>query len=285
MSAFAVVIFILVVLPIIFAYLEIGFVNNFFFAPKARELVTEENFDFRINCINPHSFELESTDYNKAYLLCNWVRSKFNGDSIQFLLFRFFNLGTTWLFFMGEGRCGEASNLYNYMGRAVGLDVREIRNDGENHQWNEVYLDGTWVHIDPSIGLFNYPDYYEKNLESNKQYSYAYWVDEKGQKQSVTEKYTETSELHISVVDKIKKIENAIIELKSKNEKYPANNTVITGVTNADGDFTVFLGDNNYELIVTEPTWLGLFARQVTKQVEHKSEIPTTLEINLNEKN
>lgn len=88
------------------------------------------------------------------------------------------------------GRCGEWSILFGAVLSSVSVESR-IAYDYLDHCWNEVFLDGRWVHVDstfPYPSSLDNPHYYERNW--NKQYSYviAFSPD---RIEDVTERYTE----------------------------------------------------------------------------------------------
>lgn len=95
-----------------------------------------------------------------------------------------------------NGRCGEFALLYNglllagdYRSRLV-LDCSTLKDKlkkvAGDHVWNEIFLAGTWMHVDPTERRINSPLIYA--LEWCKDVNLVYAV---GQKRilDVTEKY------------------------------------------------------------------------------------------------
>lgn len=60
-----------------------------------------------------------------------------------------------------KGRCGEFSNCFGLCCRAMQFRVR-IVNDFKDHVWNEVEVDGIWLHVDPCEGMIDKPLLYEQ---------------------------------------------------------------------------------------------------------------------------
>lgn len=88
------------------------------------------------------------------------------------------------------GRCGEWSILFGAVLCSASIKSR-IAYDYLDHCWNEVYLDGRWVHVDSTFQYphsFDNPHYYERNW--NKQYVYVLAFSQEGV-EDVTERYTE----------------------------------------------------------------------------------------------
>lgn len=88
------------------------------------------------------------------------------------------------------GRCGEWSILFGAILSSVSVESR-IAYDYLDHCWNEVFLDGRWIHVDSTFQYpysFDNPHYYERNW--NKQYVYVLaFLPEKIE--DVTNRYTE----------------------------------------------------------------------------------------------
>jgi len=82
------------------------------------------------------------------------------------------------------GRCGEFALLYNGLLLANGIDSRIIidcsiatgnRTAGD-HVWNEVWLNETWIHVDPTEGIFNDPGMYSSPERWNKEVNKVYAI-------------------------------------------------------------------------------------------------------------
>jgi len=88
------------------------------------------------------------------------------------------------------GRCGEWSILFAAILNSVNVKSR-IAYDYLDHCWNEVLVDGKWLHTDSTFQYphsFDNPHYYERNWK--KQYVYIIGFSQ-NDIEDVTERYTE----------------------------------------------------------------------------------------------
>jgi transglutaminase-like putative cysteine protease len=95
-----------------------------------------------------------------------------------------------------KGRCGEFALLYNglllannYESRIV-IDCSELKEKSKkaagDHVWNEILIDGAWMHVDPTERRVNQPLMYV--LEWEKEVNLVYAIAEK-EILDVTNKY------------------------------------------------------------------------------------------------
>lgn len=89
------------------------------------------------------------------------------------------------------GRCTEWSALFGAIMNSLGEDTRIIH-DFLDHCWNEIKMDGNWIHLDCTLSYpisFNHPHYYEQNWGKKYEYVLAFF----GEKciDDVTQKYTQ----------------------------------------------------------------------------------------------
>lgn len=88
------------------------------------------------------------------------------------------------------GRCGEWTILFGAVLSSLSMEAR-IVHDYLDHCWNEVLLDGKWIHTDSTLDYptsLNHPHYYEKNWKKNYVYVLAFAPDKI---EDVTQNYTE----------------------------------------------------------------------------------------------
>jgi peptide-N4-(N-acetyl-beta-glucosaminyl)asparagine amidase len=88
------------------------------------------------------------------------------------------------------GRCSEWSILFGAILNSVSTDARIVQ-DYLDHCWNEVLLDGKWIHVDSTLDFpisLNHPYFYEQNWKKNYVYVLAFTSD---RIEDVTQKYTE----------------------------------------------------------------------------------------------
>ncbi|MDH5449270.1 MAG: transglutaminase-like domain-containing protein [Candidatus Bathyarchaeota archaeon] len=103
---------------------------------------------------------LNSTEYSHLELL-DWEHNRLNytkeniprhDNPLQILAF-------------GKGRCGEFSILYNALCLACGYRARLIADIYGDHVWTEVFINGTWVHVDPTEKIVNDPLMYQTDWD------------------------------------------------------------------------------------------------------------------------
>ena len=129
------------------------------------------------------------------------------------------------------------------------LTVRSAHNAGEDHNWDEVFIDGRWIIVDPGWPIFNpSPDFYERNRSLN--ISFVYGTYPNGTIVDLTERYTNVSLLKVSVVDeKNNPIEGAIVRFDSFN--YFKNGWEIYNcTTDKEGICKLKLGGGRYRVRV-----------------------------------
>lgn len=168
-----------------------------------------------------------------------------------------------------RGACGEYSEFAKSVLNELGYQCRVAHNFGEDHVWNEVLINGSWVHFDSSLNretCYNNPGNYER-LKSeggwDKNLSYVYYEDENGEKRSLTNNYTETGTLVINVKKNGLPQHDVKVTIFSKflmeSEKYKSYKTpryAIDGVTGKDGTYEHAIGGNNYKVQISWGTWI-----------------------------
>jgi transglutaminase-like putative cysteine protease len=102
-----------------------------------------------------------------------------------------------------KGMCGEFALLYTglllangYRSRIV-IDCSTLENKSKraagDHVWNEILIDGTWIHVDPTEKRINQPSMYA--LEWHKDVNLVYAIEEK-EILDVTTNYSPQSNVH-----------------------------------------------------------------------------------------
>ncbi len=161
------------------------------------------------------------------------------------LMFREYPL---WFLSSRCGACMEYSLLFREMANAANLTVRSVHNPGEDHNWDEVLINGEWIIVDTGWPIFNpSPSFYEVRRGLNV--SYVYGVYPNGTLVDLTERYTNTGQLKIVVIDvNNKPIKNANIEFYSFNLKNQERRIYyLDCVTNEEGYCDVRLGGGKYK--------------------------------------
>lgn len=156
------------------------------------------------------------------------------------------------------GACMEYSLLFRELASAANLTVRSVHNPGEDHNWDEVLVDGRWIIVDPGWPLFNpSPSFYEKARGVNVSYVYARYPN--GTIVNVTDRYTSTGTLKVIVIySDGRPVVNSIIEFYSLNLRDTGMPIVgITCTTDAEGLCQIQLGGGKYR--VRAVVWRGAF--------------------------
>jgi len=212
-----------------------------------------------------------SSQEGKAIALVRWQYSNYKGvytynqfPFIPFIRFKGFDFkicqrtdkdkDPSWVFFSKCGACGESAMLYGELVRAIGLKARVIKNPGEDHSWNEVLINNSWVVMDASWNATNVPrSYYgqAKNL------SYVFY-EENGEKIDITKEYT--NKTGVLIIKLPEKYNNPNVQIIShflsppRDSEYKCN--WINNTCKAE------LGINNYTLIVSA----GKFIKKYEKK-------------------
>ncbi|MCW3977101.1 MAG: transglutaminase-like domain-containing protein [Candidatus Bathyarchaeota archaeon] len=102
--------------------------------------------------------QLDSTEYSYLELL-DWEHSQLNyteenipRHDVPLEILNF-----------GRGRCGEFSILYNALCLAFGHRSRLVVDVYGDHVWTEVFLNGSWVHVDPTERVVDDPFMYQRD--------------------------------------------------------------------------------------------------------------------------
>ncbi len=88
------------------------------------------------------------------------------------------------------GRCGEWSILFGAVLNSLSFQSRIVQ-DYLDHCWNEVMLDGRWIHVDSTLDYpisLDHPYYYEQNWKKQYLYVLSFSSD---QIEDVTQRYTQ----------------------------------------------------------------------------------------------
>jgi hypothetical protein len=151
------------------------------------------------------------------------------------------------------GACAEHANLFTALANKAGIKTRTIRNPGGDHNWVEIYLNGTWVAFE-SVYNKNNPAFAEYFFE-NKLYFpttpiYVYVDYNNGTKTATTQEYSDIiSNLTIYVHENNSSVENASVSL-DVNQTFLGGmytnriqNTGFDCYTNENGFCSILLGN------------------------------------------
>jgi len=170
-----------------------------------------------------------------------------------------------------RGACEEYAVLFKAISCELGFDCRVIHNPGEDHSWNEVMINGSWIHFDSTLtsdNRFNNTGHYERpRFEGGwgKKLSYVFFQDKIGEQYEVTKKYTNTGTLIIEFNNSKFPIFDIDLIIKSKSlmewkpDKYKNPIKALKKNNNDVGQYQLELGGNNYIIVMK---W-GLFKSNI----------------------
>jgi hypothetical protein len=187
-----------------------------------------------------------------------------------------------WTLLSGGGACAELSQAFSQMATLGGIPVRTVNLVGADHQLDEVYINGSWITIDPSIVIdtrnatsgFNVsPRMYEMPLDEGwaKNIQFAIATYPNGTSEDITYRYTNTSNLQIKVLDKLNNtIANAKITVPGNSAQFN---------TDANGSCTIQLKPGRYTINADNGSSTG----SIDVQINQSSNSTVTMLLN-NEK-
>lgn len=201
----------------------------------------------------------------KANKIADWLHSNVEWDNVKFRIVPFYwrkeSPSPEWVMSVRRGACEENAVLFAELARSSDVESRLVYNLGEDHVWNEIWVNGSWVHFDATLSkedrLAN-PGMYERSRDDGgwgKRLSYVYAVDLNGTRNTVTEKYTDTGNLIINVKKDGVPVENASVTIRSMflmdvdPDSYEKPLFAVENYTAQAGNCSFHLGQNNYTVI------------------------------------
>lgn len=188
-----------------------------------------------------------------------------------------------WILTSHCGACGEYSLLFREMANAANLNVRSIHNPGEDHNWDEVLIDGKWIIVDPTrVNLlhnstgFNYSAFdYEIGRGLNISYVFAEYPN--GNEEDISYRYTNLSRITFTLIDRRGSfISNAVIYAISNNLKNIQIDTMLNCTTNEKGQCSLTIGGGNYKFIAKTNDFIPL-SNETSKIIEENKKYNVTL--------
>jgi hypothetical protein len=176
-----------------------------------------------------------------------------------------------WTYIFRCGACGEYSELYVKMANCVSITSRNVHNFDRDHSWAESLINGSWVHVDPSLKIYNDPSYYERNWSEH--FSSLIAVYPNGTVEDVTKAYTKTGKLIVYVTDGTKPLSNVKITIKTGYANI-INNTDFNGI------LALTLGDKNYTIIAESGFLFGL-RDEAKVELKENDELLSKLQLSL----
>jgi len=137
-----------------------------------------------------------------------WGHQLFSFGNIAFIdIFPFFCIRTfhdtpTWVLFTRCGACEENALIFAEIAKHANLTVRSIHSHGEDHNWDEVFIDGKWITVDvscPNGTCFDVDPFFYDRAWGNRSYIYAIYPN--GSKTDVTDRYTYTGNITVKISD------------------------------------------------------------------------------------
>jgi len=164
-----------------------------------------------------------------------------------------------WTLISKCGACEEDALAFMELAKLGNITVRSIHMDGEDHVFDEVLINGSWIIIDPTQGTRNgynvSHDFFEKAWKLNISYAYAIYPNDTVE--DVTYRYTNISNLTLKLIDsRNNSVENATV-LVFSNNRYDHWFTNLTCITDSRGTCKFTLGDGNYTIEANKGSLFG----------------------------
>jgi hypothetical protein len=167
------------------------------------------------------------------------------------------------------GACGEYSRIFMVMVDVLGIDVRRVHAPGEDHVWNEVKIDDTWIPVDPTnVSIPNGGDGWEDYTffeckEGNASYVWAEYLHN-NTIEDLTHGYTDLTNVTIHAVDQNNNsVSDVTITIMSNNlrDANRIHETFIKGKskpkTNESGYCTFQIGGGTYKFKANDDKYKG----------------------------
>ena len=188
-----------------------------------------------------------------------------------------------WILTSRCGRCAEFSLLFREMAHASNLTVRSVHNPGEDHNWDEVLINGKWIvvdstQVDPFQNKtgFNYSAH-EYEREHNLNISYVFAEYPNGSREDIRYRYTNLSNIAFKLIDqKGNLIPDAIVQIISNNLKNKKMDTNLNCTTNNKGRCSLTVGGGDYKFVAKTNNFIPLY-NETSKIIEENREYNITL--------
>jgi hypothetical protein len=162
-----------------------------------------------------------------------------------------------WILTTQFGHCGEYALIFRDLADEAGLNVRRVKCAGEDHEWNEVFIDDEWVIVDPTAvhlpdrkGYNLSWDFMEKKVAGDLQTStgnvtYIYGEYPNGTKVDITHRYSNVTTVNVQVIDSNG---NPSIDIRVwivSNNRNDPRDTLLRNSTNENGFCSFIVGGGN----------------------------------------
>lgn len=155
------------------------------------------------------------------------------------------------------GSCEEYALLFREMAKEANLTVRSINRMGEDHNWDEVLINNTWIIVEPPGGSIGF-NRNMSDFDPARNISCLIAEYPNGTTVDVTSRYTATANITFVVNNTDGDIaKNVIIRMLSNNyqKNREANLNCSTG---SDGKCMISLGDGNYTIVAMTRDFIPL---------------------------
>jgi len=183
------------------------------------------------------------------------------------------------------GSCGENSIVFTAMARAALLPCYVVVNQGEDHQWNEVWMPDGWRHLEPSSQELTWDQPWKSTEDEDHKAKtlsavFAWKGDDSifpttttvhNSKPGYTKLqrgYTDTADVNFTILDaNMKPVEGGMVVVRTGWNK--TNTISIWGYTDVDGHVHFDLGYEPYYVIdVVTPYGSTGLSRLVVKELQ-----------------
>jgi len=252
-------------------------------------IYTNLNGHSEIDSISLDITQNETDTIEIIHKIADWenINIEFNSSQAYywpfkpFILYRASPSDSRWTLVLKKGACEEYAVLFNDLACNSEIESRVVYNTGEDHVWDEVLINGSWIHFDSTLSYekrFDNPEHYEKPQNEGgwgKQISYVYTYDSMGEHLDITPTYTETGLLVVYVEKDGNPAVDCKVILQSKflmetRNNYKAPRYACENWTDSQG-FAVFnVGMNNYSVIAETDGLLFYRGDENATVVEHE---------------
>jgi len=159
----------------------------------------------------------------------------------------------SWILTSRCGACEEYSLLFREMASIANLTARRVVCTGENHLWDEILINGTWIVVDPtevdlplSSGFNLSTRFFEQKV---KNVSHVYAEYQNGTIEDITYRYTNLTNVSFLTLDSSG---NFISDVKIRilsNNKGRGLDTGLTCTTNNTGRCQIRIGGGSYTFV------------------------------------
>lgn len=187
-------------------------------------------------------------------------------------------LASKYMLISQNGNCAESSFLSIGLAQVAGIPVRQVGFHGEDHAFTEMFVNGSWITVDPLSGYgdgYNVPPRFYEGSWGYK-VSYAEAVYPNGTVEDVTSRYTDTGRFNVTVMDQNgDPVSNASVTVNSYNRAdLPAYRlpmpTGLVKTTGQDGKVELVIGDGQYQITASNDTLQGSLDRVLLNVSEVK---------------